>query len=37
MESWREMVELRARNYADLMGRQIETELGFGYEGIWLM
>jgi hypothetical protein len=34
MEAWREMVELRARNYADVMGRQIETELGFGYDGI---
>jgi hypothetical protein len=34
MENWRETVELRARNYADLAGRQIDRELGFGYDGI---
>ena len=34
MQAWREKVELQARNYADLIGRKIETELGFGYDGI---
>jgi hypothetical protein len=34
MENWREAVELRARNDADLAGRKIDRALGFGYDGM---
>jgi hypothetical protein len=34
MPTWREGIEGRARRYATQLSRQIENELGFGYDGI---
>jgi len=34
MTGWRDSVEQRARQYAEKSGREIQDELGFGYDGI---